>query len=136
MSGTPSSRRRGHSRNQSDVSARGVDSYGRPSSRHKHTESGFSTQSLTSPIHSQTHDQSVPTEPIRHSGGSNTVSSLLEHSDSRPRSHSQTQSQQSQSQRDRERHYTAASEIGREERVAEGEEARRSSKRNDGRSLS
>ncbi|KAK6612025.1 hypothetical protein H4I96_01238 [Botrytis cinerea] len=134
VSGTPSSRRRGHSRNRSDVSARGADSYGRPSSRHRHTESGFSTQSLTSPVHSQSQEQaSRPAEPRRHSGGSNTVSSLLEQSDSRPRAHSQTQSQQSQSQRDRERHYSGISEIGREERTTEGDEARRSGKRNDGR---
>ncbi|KAF7871523.1 hypothetical protein EAF04_003630 [Stromatinia cepivora] len=132
MSGTPSSRRRGHSRNQSDVSAHGGDSYGRPSSRHRHTESGFSTQSITSPIPSQNQEQvSAPSEPRRHSGGSNTVSSLLEHSDSRPRALSQTQSRQSQSQRDRERHYSAVSEIGRKERATEGEEVRRSGKRND-----
>ncbi|KAI9648719.1 hypothetical protein NHQ30_003359 [Ciborinia camelliae] len=134
MAGTPSSRRRGHSRNQSDVSARGVDSYGRPSSRHRHTEGGFSTHGLTSPIHSQTQEQgSAPVEPRRHSGGVNSVSSLLEHSDSRPRAHSQTQSQQSQSQRDRDRQYSAVSEIVREERPTEGEETRSSGKRNDGR---
>ncbi|KAJ8058099.1 hypothetical protein OCU04_012958 [Sclerotinia nivalis] len=134
MSGTPSSRRRGHSRNQSDVSARGGDSYGRPSSRHRHTESGFSAQSLTSPTPSQSQEQvSAPSEPRRHSGGSNTVSSLLEHSDSRPQALSKTQNQQSQSQRDRERHYSAVSEIRREEKATEGEEVRRSGKRNDGR---
>ncbi|KAF7910707.1 uncharacterized protein EAF01_002217 [Botrytis porri] len=134
VSGTPSSRRRGHSRNRSDVSARGADSYGRPSSRHRHTESSFSTQSLTSPAHSQNQEQaSMPAEPRRHSGGSNTVSSLLEQSDSRPRAHSQTQSQQSQSQRDRDRHYSGLSEIGREERTMEGDEARCSGKRTDGR---
>ncbi|KAB8304959.1 hypothetical protein EYC80_004275 [Monilinia laxa] len=134
ISGTPSSRRRGHSRNRSDVSARGVDSYGRPSSRHRQTESGFSTQSLTSPSHSQTQEQvSGPVDPHRQSGGSNTVSSLLEHSGSRPRAHSQTQTQQSRSQRDLERQYSGVSEIRREERATEGEEARRSGQRNDGR---
>ncbi|ESZ98828.1 hypothetical protein SBOR_0797 [Sclerotinia borealis F-4128] len=134
ISGTPSSRRRGHSRNRSDLSARGVDSHGRPSSRHRHTESGFSNKSLPSPAHSQIQEQgSAPVETRRHSGGSNTVSSLLEHSDSRPRAHSQTQNQQSQFQRDRERHYSVVSEIVREERATEGEEARRSNKRNDGR---
>ncbi|QSZ29641.1 hypothetical protein DSL72_004157 [Monilinia vaccinii-corymbosi] len=98
MSDTPSSKRRGHSRNQSDASARAAESYGRPSSRHRHAESGFSTQSLTSPIRSQTQEQaSGPVESQRHSGGSNTVSSLLEHSSSRPRAHSQTQIQQSRS---------------------------------------
>jgi hypothetical protein len=132
VSNTPSSRRRGHSRNRSDLSARANDIYGRPSSRHHHTESGFSNQSLTSPVHSQAQDQGPSAaEPRRHSGaGSNTVSSLLEHSDTRPRAQSQTQ----QNQPHRDRMYSGAPEIGREERPAtESEDARRSGKRNDGR---
>lgn len=133
VSNTPSSRRRGHSRNRSDLSARANDIYGRPSSRH-HTESGFSNQGLTSPVHSQAQDQGPSTaEPRRHSGaGSNTVSSLLEHSDTRPRAQSQTQ--QNQPRRDRDRMYSGAPEIGHEERpAAESEDARRLGKRNDGR---
>ncbi|KAM3075991.1 hypothetical protein ACMFMF_005336 [Clarireedia jacksonii] len=134
VSNTPSSRRRGHSRNRSDLSARANDIYGKPSSRHRHTESGFSTQSLTSPVHSQAQDQGPSAaEPRRHSGaGSNTVSSILEHSDTRPRAQSQSQTQQSQPHRDR--MYSGAPEIGREERpAAESEDARRLGKRNDGR---
>ena len=48
-SGTPSGRRRAHFRQQSDYSSRGGDNYGRPMSRHRHTESGISNQSGVSP---------------------------------------------------------------------------------------
>jgi hypothetical protein len=49
--GTPSTRRR-HSRQRSDLSSRGVDSYGRPGSRHQHTDGNFGlgTQRAVSPI--------------------------------------------------------------------------------------
>ena len=71
------------------MSARGLDSYGRPMDRHHHTESGFSVQSITSPEgpeHSQGQEQGVtaPIEPRLRSAGLHSVSSLLEQSDSRP----------------------------------------------------
>src|SRR5882724_2608769 len=72
VSNTPSSRRRGHSRQRSDLSARGLDSYGRPLSRHRHTESGFSGGSMTSPIQGHIPEQQAPAasaEPRRRSGG-------------------------------------------------------------------
>jgi len=87
VSNTPSSRRRGHSRQRSDISSRGHDSYGRPTSRHRHTESGFSTQSGTSPTQPTGQEQGAspaPTDLRR--GGSHPVSSLLDRSDSRPAS--------------------------------------------------
>lgn len=128
-SNTTPSRRRGHSRQRSDMSSRGVDSYGRPTSRHRHTESSFSLQSLTSPR--QIPDQGpettapAPAEPRRRSGGSNPVSALLEESDSRPRSQSQSQQQSA-----------AAHEMRHEERqtTSESENSRRPNaiKRDDG----
>lgn len=78
VSNTPSNRRPGHSRQRSDMSTRG-DTYGRPQSRHHHTESSFCNQNLTSPL-----QPNAPQDPRRHSGGANPVSSILEHSDSRP----------------------------------------------------
>lgn len=45
MSNTPLNRRRGHSRQRSDVSTgRGQEGYGRSGSRHQHTESSITTQ--------------------------------------------------------------------------------------------
>lgn len=108
-SSTPSSRRRGHSRQRSDLSARGLDSYGRPSSRHRH-ESSFNTQSMASPRPAMSVEQ---VQPRRRSGGSNPVSSLLEQSDSRPQSQSHLQSQQSHQ---RESQYSAAPEMRHDER--------------------
>ncbi|CAG8982118.1 hypothetical protein HYALB_00003210 [Hymenoscyphus albidus] len=108
-SSTPSSRRRGHSRQRSDLSARGLDSYGRPSSRHRHTEGSFSTQSMASSRPTMPAEQGQLTQPRRRSGGSNPVSSLLEQSDSRPQS---LQSQQSH-QRDQ---YSALPEMRHDER--------------------
>jgi hypothetical protein len=113
------------------MSARGLDSYGRPMSRHRHTESGFSTQSMASPpgISDQGQGQSsaAPPEPRRRSGDSNPVSSLLqEQSDIRP-------SQATQ----RDPAYSAGPEINRahdERRISpEGEDPRRAnlSKRDD-----
>ncbi|KAL2069833.1 hypothetical protein VTL71DRAFT_14512 [Oculimacula yallundae] len=94
VSNTPSSRRRAHSRQRSDLSARGLDTYGRPMSRQRH---------LTSPpppLHSQIHgtEQQAQrpgssTELRRRSGGSHPVSSMLEQPQ---QSQSQSQSQQSQ----------------------------------------
>lgn len=107
VSNTPSSRRRGHSRQRSDLSARAAESY-RPSSRHRHTESGFSQQSMASPPGpEQGTVAAVSAEPRRRSGGSHPVSSLLEQSESRPQSQ--------QAQRDPQQ-YSAGPEIRHEER--------------------
>jgi hypothetical protein len=123
VSNTPSSRRRGHSRQRSDLSARGVDSYGRPLSRHRQSESGFSGHSLTSPIQGhipeQTQAPAASTEPRRRSGGSHPVSSLLEQSDSRPQSQShssQSQSQHSQQLQRADPQYSAGPEMRHEGR--------------------
>ncbi|KAH8787047.1 hypothetical protein F5882DRAFT_113477 [Hyaloscypha sp. PMI_1271] len=116
VSNTPSSRRRGHSRQRSDMSSRGVDSYGRPTSRHRHTESTFSVQSGASP-QAQGSEQQGPAaagEPRRRSGGSHPVSSMLEQSESRPSSYSQ------QAQRDPQ--YSAGPEMRYEERRSTPEE--------------
>jgi hypothetical protein len=59
-SGTPSGRRRGHSRQRSDLSSRGMESYGRPSSRHRHSESVVSTLSGISPTHQQGFESATP----------------------------------------------------------------------------
>jgi hypothetical protein len=138
VSNTPLSRRRGHSRQRSDLSARGFDSYGRPTSRHRHTESGFSSQSMVSPplLPSSVHAQpaaAAPTEPRRRSGGSHPVSSMLEQTDSRAETQSQSQSQQSQ----RDPQYSAGPEMRHEERhtTPEEDDPRRGSgiKRDEGR---
>ena len=110
VSNTPSSRqRRGHSRQRSDMSARGVDSYGRPTSRHRHTESTFSVHSGASPQAQGTEQQgsALAADPRRRSGGSHPVSSMLEQSEARPSSHSQ------QAQRDTQ--YSAGPEMRHEE---------------------
>jgi hypothetical protein len=116
VSNTPSSRRRGHSRQRSDMSARGLESY-RPPSRHRHTESTFSVQSMTSPPQPEQGQSSMSSEP--RSGGSNPVSSILEQSESRPTS---------------QHHYSGGSEVRREEprRTPSDEDARRAI-RDDGR---
>ena len=109
VSNTPSSRRRGHSRQRSDLSARGLESSYRPSSRHRHTESGFSTHSMASPPGPEQGPVSaVSAEPRRRS---HPVSSLLEQGDSRPQSQAQLQ----QTQRDPQ--YSAGPEMRHEERV-------------------
>lgn len=123
VSNTPSSRRRGHSRQRSDLSARGLDSYGRPLSRHRQ-EGGFTSQGLTSPPHAhvpeQQHQQSqASTEPRRRSGGSHPVSSLLEQSDSRPQ---QSQSQQQAQQFQRDPQYSAGPEMRHESQRTSPEE--------------
>jgi hypothetical protein len=59
-SGTPSGRRRGHSRQRSDLSSRGMESYGRPSSRHRHSESLVSTLSGVSPTQQQGFESATP----------------------------------------------------------------------------
>lgn len=121
VSNTPSSRRRGHSRQRSDLSARGLESSYRPTSRHRHTESGFSTQSMVSPPGPEQGPASaVSAELRRRSGGSHPVSSLLEQSESRPQSQSQLQ----QTQRDPQ--YSAGPEMRHEERrpSPKGEEER------------
>ncbi len=59
-SGTPSGRRRGHSRQRSDLSSRGMDNYGRPSSRHRHSESVVSTLSGVSPTQQQGFESVTP----------------------------------------------------------------------------
>ena len=145
VSNTPSSRRRGHSRQRSDLSARGFDSYGRPTSRHRHTESGFSSQSMVSPPLLPSSEQAPttsgpPAEPRRRSGGSHPVSSMLEQPDSRPQtqtpSQSQPQSQHSQ-QSQRDPQYSAGPEMRHEERhtTPEEDDPRRGSaiKRDEGR---
>jgi hypothetical protein len=132
VSNTPSSRRRGHSRQRSDMSGRGIDSYGRPTSRHRHTESGFSAQSGASPPQAQGSEQqglAAAAEPRRRSGGSHPVSSMLEQSEPRPSPHSQ------QTQRDPQ--YSAGPEMRHEGRRTTPEEdnSRRAAvvKRDDGR---
>ena len=132
VSNTPSSRRRGHSRQRSDLSARGLDSYGRPASRHRHTESSFSGQSVPSPPNQGQFSEPGQSsmghiETRRRSGGSNPVSSLLEQSDSRPQSQQHQQPQQNPQ-------YAGAPEMRHEERrtTPEDENSRRS-KRDDGR---
>lgn len=78
VSSTPQGRRRGHSRQRSDVSARGFD-YGR-SNRHPKTEGGFTSRNLASPI--QSADNGQPSlGSRRHSGGAHTVSSMLQQND-------------------------------------------------------
>jgi hypothetical protein len=114
VSNTPSSRRRGHSRQRSDMSGRGIDSYGRPTSRHRHTESSFSIQSRASPQGSEQQGLAATAEPRRRSGGSHPVSSMLEQSESRPSSHSE------QTQRDPQ--YSAGPEMRHEERRTTPEE--------------
>jgi hypothetical protein len=79
VSNTPLSRRRGHSRQRSDLGSRSSDPYGRPLSRqrHRHTESSFS---MSSPVREE-----QPAERQRPRGGSHpvSVSSILEYGDSR-----------------------------------------------------
>ncbi|KAH9220023.1 hypothetical protein DL95DRAFT_290718 [Leptodontidium sp. 2 PMI_412] len=126
VSNTPSSRRRGHSRQRSDLSARGLDSYGRPLSRHRQ-EGGFG-QSLTSP-HSQAHGSEQQSqgpagsvEPRRRSGGSHPVSSMLEQpQQSQPQSQSQ-QSQQHAQQMQRDPQYSAGPEMRHDGRRSTPEE--------------
>jgi len=65
-SGTPSGRRRAHSRQQSDYSSRGADNYGRPVSRHRHTESGISNQSGVSPT--QQTGPAMPASAVEETG--------------------------------------------------------------------
>lgn len=122
VSNTPSSRRRGHSRQRSDLSARGGEAYGRPASRHRQAEFTFSAQNVASPgaqEPGQGQGSTGPAEPRRRSGGSHPVSSLLEQSDSRPQSQLQSQSQTAQ--------YSAGPEMRPEERrtTPEREESRR-----------
>ena len=59
-SDTPSGRRRGHSRQRSDLSSPGMESYGRPSSRHRHSESPVSTLSGVSPTQQQGFETATP----------------------------------------------------------------------------
>ncbi|KAF8862875.1 hypothetical protein BDZ45DRAFT_160081 [Acephala macrosclerotiorum] len=138
VSNTPSSRRRGHSRQRSDMSSRGLDFYGRPSSRHA---GGFTSGGLTSPSQAQSTEQSqasgTSTEASRRrSGGSHPVSSLLEQSDSRPQSQTPSQSQPSQ-QTQRDPQYSAGPEMRHEARrtTPEGGNSRGGSviKRDEGR---
>ena len=105
-SNTPQSQRRGHSRQRSDMSS---------GSRHRHAESGYSTHNQEK--YSE-QGRSVPTEPKRSSG--NSVSSLLEQSDTRPQSRQPLPAQQSP-------RYSAGPEIRHDERriSPDGEESRR-----------
>ncbi len=91
------------------MSARGVDSYGRPTSRHRHTESTFSVHSGASPQAQGSEQQgpAVAVDPRRRSGGSHPVSSMLDQGEARPSSHSQ------QAQRDSQ--YSAGPEMRHEE---------------------
>lgn len=121
VSNTPSSRRRGHSRQRSDLSARGLDSYGRPLSRHR--QEGSFGQNLTSPpppqsqVHGseqqsqQSQGPASSVDPRRRSGGSHPVSSMLEQP---PQSQPQSQSQYSQQhaqQMQRDPQYSAGAEM-------------------------
>ncbi|TVY80681.1 hypothetical protein LSUE1_G008226, partial [Lachnellula suecica] len=131
VSNTPSSRRRGHSRQRSDLSARGLDSYGRPASRHRHTESSFGGQIGPTPNQIQISEQGQSSaEPRRRSAGSNPVSAILEQSDSRPQSQQHQQIQQDP-------RYSVGPEMRHEERrtTPEDENIRRATtqKRDDGR---
>ncbi|KAG0645355.1 hypothetical protein D0Z07_8897 [Hyphodiscus hymeniophilus] len=109
VSNTPSSRRRGHSRQRSDLSARGIDSY-RPSSRQRPTESGFATQGMALPPAPVQGAATFSSEPRQRSGGANPVSSILEQSDSRPQSRQQSQQAQHDSR------YSAGPEMRHDER--------------------
>ena len=114
VSNTPSGRRRGHSRQRSDISSRGYEPYGRPGSRHNQGESSFGAHSMSSPRQSEQAQAPLASAPTRRrSGGSNPVSSILEQSDSRPQSqfHQQTQSHQQ-----RDPHYATGPEMGRDEK--------------------
>jgi hypothetical protein len=114
VSNTPSGRRRGHTRQRSDLSSRGFEPYGRPGSRHYHTESSFGVQSMNSPRQSEQNQIPMTSaQPRRRSGGSNPVSAILEQSDSRPQSQFLPQSQPHQQ---RDPHYAAGPEMGRDER--------------------
>lgn len=125
-SNTPASRRRGHSRQRSEVGSRGQDPYGRPLSRqrHRHTESGFS---IASPVRDQ------PAERQRPRGESNpiSVSAILEYSDPRaPPPHASSRPPQHDPR------YSAGPEMRHEERrTSPGNGSRRSSavKRDDAR---
>ncbi|OWP05636.1 hypothetical protein B2J93_1685 [Marssonina coronariae] len=116
VSNTPSGRRRGHSRQQSDLSTRGLDSFGRPLSRHRH-EGGFTSRGVASPPHQQ--QSSVSTaEPCRQSGP-HSVSSMLEQGDSRLQpSHAQHPTQHLH----RDPPYSAGSEIRRDRERDRGRE--------------
>jgi hypothetical protein len=105
VSNTPSSRRRGHSRQQSDLSNRGTESSYRPASRHHQTESGFSTQSMASPPGPE---QGPVSDTRQRPGGSHPISSLVEQNESRP------PSQLQQTRRDSQ--YSAGPEMRHEER--------------------
>ncbi|EPE29300.1 hypothetical protein GLAREA_00460 [Glarea lozoyensis ATCC 20868] len=123
VSNTPSGRRRGHSRQRSDLSSRGYEPYGRPGSRHQHGESSFGTHSMSSPRQfEQAQAQTASTQPRRRSGGANPVSSILEQSDSRPQSQFH---QQSQSHQQHDPHYAAAPEMGEKHTTPEDENLRR-----------
>ncbi|KAH7397680.1 hypothetical protein BKA64DRAFT_708359 [Cadophora sp. MPI-SDFR-AT-0126] len=137
VSNTPSSRRRGHSRQPSDLSARGLDSYGRPLSRHR--QEGSFGQNLTSPPppaqahgseqQSQTSQGPASSvEPRRRSGGSHPVSSMLEQpqqsqtpSQSQHSQHSQQHAQHAQ-QMQRDPQYSAGAEMRHEGRRSPPEE--------------
>ena len=127
VSNTPSSRRRGHSRQRSDMSGRGMDSYGRPMSRQRQTESSLNVQIGSPPQAQGSEQQGLASilEPRRRSGGSHPISSMLEQSEP----HSQ------QSQRDPQ--YAAGPEMRHEERRTppEDDSSRRAGvvKRDDGR---
>ncbi|CZT06918.1 uncharacterized protein RAG0_12519 [Rhynchosporium agropyri] len=121
VSNTPSSRRRAHSRQRSDYSSRGLDSYGRPHSRQRQSE-GFG-QNLTSPppqhshVHGFEQQAQGPTssnELRRRSGGSHPVSSMLEQP---PQSQSQHISQHQ-----RDPYYSAGPEMKHDGRRSTPEE--------------
>jgi hypothetical protein len=128
ISNTPSSRRRGHSRQRSDLGSRSSDPYGRPLSRqrHRHTESSFS---MTSPVREQ--QQPPPLERQRPRGGSNpvSVSSILEYSEPGPQQQQQPPSRQPQ----HDPRYSAGPEMRHEERRTPPEEDSRRVKRDDAR---
>ncbi|KAH8820012.1 hypothetical protein F5884DRAFT_33402 [Xylogone sp. PMI_703] len=145
----PTTRRRGHSRQRSDLSGRGFEPYGRPTSRHRYSEgASFGAHGVTSPPPAGAEPglgpgpASLPSSTERRRT-SHPVSSMLEQGES-PRSRSQSQSQshatQLQSepyQQPRDPQYSAGSEMrhGEQRRTPEGDDTRRAVplKRDDGR---
>lgn len=147
----PTSRRRGHSRQRSDLSGRGAfEPSGRPTSRHRYSEiGGFSTQHITSPPLAGADPGPAPATSLappaapspeqHHPRSSHPVSSLLEHGEP-PRTRSQAPSHvqpPSESYQPAEHPYSAAPELrhGEQRSTPEGDDARRAttSKRDDGR---
>lgn len=126
-SATATPARRRHSRQRSDLSSRG-DSYGRPMSRHQHTESSFSTQSNVSPTQQpsqQGYDSAGASAAEMTPGGRNAPFSAgaPERHDSRGSQQSQ-QHQYQQQPMQHERRFSVGPEPRREERRSPDRELR------------